>query len=75
MAAVTVRALVKGKAQLGCATGGQQTEHPPDSRPQVELRKHGVGKGAEDAAQSVKDSGAVLCLEAEPIHGQEVVSR
>ena len=31
--------------------------------------------GPEDAAQSAKDSGAVLCLEAEPIHGQEVVSR
>ena len=69
MAALAVRALVKSEAQLGCAASGQQTEHTPWTRPQFELGEHGGGERAEDAAQSVKDTRAVLCLGAEPVHG------
>lgn len=73
MAALAVGALVKSEAQLGSAAGGQQTEHPPNPCPQVELGQHGVGKGTEDAAQSVRDTRTVLCRGAEPVHDKEDV--
>ncbi len=41
-------------------SSGEQTEHVPWARPQFELGEHGAGKRAEDAAQGVKDTLAVL---------------